>query len=264
MKGVKARNNMHQTPFFSILTAAYNSCPTLGQTIESIKVQCFQNFEHIIIDGGSKDNTVALLKQSEAAYNLKWISEPDNGIAAALNKGLRISKGLYIIVIQADDALLTPHILESVYPLLKNQRIDILSFPVILQHPVKGKMVRKPIRSLWWNHFKFILPHQGCFVNRRVFERIGGFREEFKINLDYDFFYRALVQKMSIKFGEFPVTLMGGCGIGSDRRNLIKRLEEERLVQKLNEKNPFWKAAQLFFSWFYTPYKTARFSTKNV
>jgi glycosyltransferase involved in cell wall biosynthesis len=255
MKGVKARNNMHQTPFFSILTAAYNSCPTLGRTIESIKSQGFQNFEHIIIDGGSKDDTVALLKQHEASYNLKWVSEPDNGIAAALNKAVHLSQGKYLIVIQADDALLTPHILESVYPLLNNQRTDILSFPVIWQHPAKDQVLRKPIRRLWWNHFKFIFPHQGCFVSRSIFENIGGFRENFKINMDYDFFYRALTQRISVKFGEFPIALMGGCGIGSDYRNLIKRLEEERLVQKLNETNPFWKTAQLFFSLVYMPYK---------
>jgi hypothetical protein len=89
-----------------------------------------------------------------------------------------------------------------------------------------------------------------------VFDRIGGFREEFKINLDYDFFYRALNHKSTVRFGGFPITLMGGCGIGSVSKYTLERLREERLVQELNERNPLWKAAQFIFRMVYMPYKT--------
>jgi glycosyltransferase involved in cell wall biosynthesis len=254
---------MSESPFFTILTASLNSRSTIKKTIESIKNQTYQNFEHIVIDGGSADGTTSVLKKYEETYNLYSISEQDEGIADALNKGVSKSKGQYVIVIQADDRFLNTTILESVYPLLNKQKIDILCFPVILEHPVKGQVLRKPIKWLWWNHFKFIFPHQGCFVNQEVFRQIGGFRKEFKINMDYDFFYRALAQKRSIEFGEFPVALMGGYGVGSDYRNIMKRLEEERLVQKLNEKNPFWKTAQLFISLIYMPYKAGRLSSRK-
>ena len=254
---------MSNNPFFTILTASFNNESTIKRTLASIKNQSFDNLEHFVIDGGSSDGTIEILKELENSYNLSWLSEPDQGIAEALNKGLSSAKGRYIVVIQADDSLLTSDTLEKVYPLLNKQRIDILSFPVVLQHPDKGKVLRKPIRLIWWNHFKFIFPHQGCFVHQRVFKKIGGFRNEFKINMDYDFFYRALAQEISIEFGEFPVALMGGCGVGSDYRNLMKRLEEERLVQKLNEKNPFWKTAQSLFSLIYMPYKKRRLSTIN-
>jgi glycosyltransferase involved in cell wall biosynthesis len=250
-------------PFFTVLTASLNSASTIKQTVQSIKSQTFQNFEHIVIDGGSNDGTFDILNEVGDSYNIKCILESDDGIADALNKGLDRAKGRYIIVIQADDRLLLPDTLESIHIVLNSEYYDICSFPVILQHPDKGKVLRKPIRLLWWNHFKFIFPHQGCFVNRRVFERIGGFRKEFKIALDYDFFYRALAQKVSIKFGQFPVALMGGFGIGSDHRNLRKRLEEERLAQKLNEKNPFWKTAQLFFRLIYRPYKLSRLAARR-
>ena len=254
---------MSNKSFFSIITASLNSGSTIKQTLESIKNQTFPHFEHIVIDGGSEDSTVDILKAAEATYNLNWISEPDEGIADALNKGVRKSKGQYVIVIQADDRFLNPSILERVYPLLNKRRVSILCFPVILEHPIKGQVLRKPIRWLWWNHFKFIFPHQGCFVNQEVFGQVGEFRKEFKINMDYDFFYQALGKKVSVKFGKFPIVLMGGSGIGSDPNHMVTRLKEERLVQRMNEKNSLWKLAQLFFSLFYMPYKLKRIPTRN-
>ena len=242
-------------PFFSILTASLNSMPTIWDNLESMMSQNFKDFEHIVIDGGSDDGTLDILEKFKNAYNLYWISEPDGGIADALNKGLSIAKGRYIIVIQADDRLLDPDTLEKVYPLLGSKKVDIYSFPVVLDHRDSCKVLRKPIRWLWWNHFKFILPHQGCFVKRTVFDQVGQFRTEFRINMDYDFFYRAFANKVSVKFGEFPVAIMGDSGIGSDSSYMIKRLEEERWVQILNEKNLIWRLAQFIFNAFYKIYK---------
>lgn len=254
---------MSNNPFFTIITASFNNESTIKQTLGSIKNQTFQNLEHFVIDGGSIDGTVEILKKMEHSYNMSWISEPDQGIAEALNKGLQVAKGQYIIVIQADDRFLNPNILEKVYPLLNNEEIDILSFPVIMEDAVQGKVLRKPIRCLWWNHFKFIFPHQGCFVNRRVFERIGSFREEFKIALDYDFLYRALKNKCSVRFEKLPVALMGGEGIGSNPDYIFKRLKEEKLVHRLNEQNKFWRIAQYVFTLFYMPYKTKLLSKRK-
>jgi glycosyltransferase involved in cell wall biosynthesis len=247
---------MSKSPFITILTAALNSGSTIKKTLESVRNQTFQDMEHIVVDGGSCDETRDILKAFESSYNLTWISEPDHGISDALNKGLRLSSGRYIIVIQADDQLLNPGILEKVFPYLRKEQIDIMGFPVVLDNPVRGNVLRKPIRLLWWNHFKFIFLHQGTFVHRRVFDRIGGFREEFKINLDYDFFYRALNHKSTVRFGGFPIALMGSYGIGSVAEFTLERLREERFVQELNERNPAWKVAQLFFIMVYMPYKT--------
>jgi len=251
-------------PFFTILTATFNNSTPLIKNIESIRTQSFQDFEHIVIDGGSKDETLDILKEYENTYNLQWISEPDHGISDALNKGLSLSNGRYIIVIQADDQLLHPNILDNVFSQLKSGKFDIISFPVILDHPAKGKVLSKPIQHLCWNHFKFVFRHQGCFVHRRVFDQIGVFRNEFKICLDYDFFYRALARNCSVKFGKFPVALMGGEGVGSNPEFILKRLKEERLIQILNEKKVFWRLLQFVFHMLYLPYKTHSFSKIKI
>ena len=243
-------------PFITILTASLNSANSIRETIKSIRDQSFQSLEHIIIDGASCDETPMILNKNQKTYNLTWISEPDRGISDALNKGLRLARGRYILVLHADDQLVTPHILEIIYPKLKSERFDIFSFPVILEHAVHGRMLFPPIRIIWWYHFKTIFPHQGCFVHRRVFDKIGGFRKECSIAMDYDFFYRVLSRRPSIKFEKQPIALMGGMGISSNQNLLIKRLKEEVMVQDLYEKNPYWHLAQLLFRMLYFPYKT--------
>lgn len=246
---------MTNPPFLSIITASLNNGSFIKNTIESVKNQSFQAVEHIIIDGESCDNTLDILKEYNDTYNLTWISEPDHGIADALNKGLKQAKGRYILVIHADDRLLSPNSLERFYPALMNERFDIYSCPVVLNHPVKGKRLVKPIKLLWWHRFKNIFLHQGSFVHRRMFERIGPFRTQFSINLDYDFFYRCLINGGKVKFDRRPLALMGGTGIGSNRDFLTTRLREEALVQNLNEKNRYWRMAQMLFRMFYLPYK---------
>ncbi len=107
-----------------------------------------------------------------------------------------------------------------------------------------------------WYHFKHTIPHQGAFVHRRLFERIGGFREQFSIAMDYDFFYRAFRDRATIRYFHRPVSRMGGYGISSQRQVLLKRLDEEKQVQELNERSLWWRTAQKAFRSLYLPYKT--------
>ncbi|MBW1999064.1 MAG: glycosyltransferase [Deltaproteobacteria bacterium] len=247
---------MAKGPFLAVITASINSAPTIRKTLQSLKEQGFQDFEHTVIDGGSQDGTVEILRKFEDQYNLQWISEPDKGIADALNKGLSKTSGEYVLVLQADDYLTDASVLEKVFPLLGEERFDIYAFPVILDHPAKGRILLKPMAVPWWNHFKTIFRHQGTFVHRRVFDLIGGFREAFSIALDYDFFYRALKSGCTVKFEPGPpIAVMGGKGISANQSFLLKRLKEEAMVQDLNESRFLWRCLQYIFRIFYFPYK---------
>ncbi len=246
---------MPNKPFFTIITASYNNEKTIKKTLDSIYSQSFKNVEHIIIDGGSTDKTLSTILDYEKRYNLKWISEPDDGIADALNKGLNQTNGEYIIIIHADDYLDNPTILADAYKILNDTHYDIFSSPVFVEYPGKGKIIYKPITKLWWNHFKTIFPHQGCFVHKRLFTKTGGFNKKFSIAMDYDFFYRTLTNKVEIKFGKTPITVMGFGGISSNKDFLLKRLNEEYCIQKTNENNIFWKISQKVFRLLYHPYK---------
>ncbi len=247
---------MVTTPFYTIITASLNNELSIQRTLESIRNQTFKELQHIVVDGGSKDNTLDIIKAFEGTYNLSYVSESDTGIADALNKGLKLAKGKYVLVIQADDCIPDFHLLENVYSMLKDETADIYSFPVIMGHPKKGKIKLKPVRVKWWNRFKFIFLHQGTFVHKRVYEQTGDFNTEYSIAMDYDFFYRALKEKPVIAFGNFPVAEMSGDGIGSNSKFLLKRLKEEVLVQTANETNILWRFVQTIFRVLYVPYKT--------
>ncbi|MDL2124888.1 MAG: glycosyltransferase [Deltaproteobacteria bacterium] len=103
---------MSKSPFITILTASFNSEATIRKTLESIRDQSFQDMEHIVIDGGSRDETLDILKEFENTYNLTWISEPDNGIADAMNKGIDLATGDYILFLHSDDYLVNSSALE--------------------------------------------------------------------------------------------------------------------------------------------------------
>lgn len=246
---------MSNSPFFSIITASLNKAATLRNMLDSVMHQTFDGFEHIVVDGKSSDTTVDILSDYQNKYRLSWISEPDGGIAEAMNKGLKMARGQYIMVLQADDRLLHDNVLKTAFTRMSDEFFDIYSFPVILDHPVDGRVLRAPIRRCWWNRYKFIFLHQGAFVHRRVFEKIGGFREHFSIAMDYDFFYRALNSGCSVEFANSPVALMGGDGVGSRTDTMIKRLREERLVQLENERSAFWRMTQAIFYQLYFPCK---------
>jgi glycosyltransferase involved in cell wall biosynthesis len=246
---------MASAPFFTILTSSLNMGDSLIRTLESIRRQQFQDLEHIVVDGESTDNTLDILRYFEKSYNLVWISERDRGVPDAFNKGMRLAKGLYTIAIQADDYLLNEWILERVYKIIRSKKSDIYSFPIIKEIPGKENKQINPIRLLWWIRFRNIFPHQGVFVHKRVFERIGHFNTAYTITEDYDFFYRALNADCKVIFENMPVAFMGGKGPSSMDKFLDSRLREEFLIQGKNEKKPLWRLLQFLFWVFYYPYK---------
>lgn len=103
-----------QAPLVSIITASFNCCATIEQTINSVTSQTFPNREYIIIDGGSTDGTVDILNRFDSAIDY-WISEPDKGIYDALNKGIRLARGEWIYFIGADDTLADENVFSVVF-----------------------------------------------------------------------------------------------------------------------------------------------------
>jgi len=89
---------MEKRPFFSIVTASLNNASTIRNTLDSIENQVFRECEHIVVDGGSRDDTVAILEEYEGRYDLRSTSESDDGVSDALNKGIQRSNGKYVVV----------------------------------------------------------------------------------------------------------------------------------------------------------------------
>jgi len=244
------------TPYFTVITASLDMGSSLTRTIESIKNQKFQDYEHIVIDGGSTDKTLEILESYSNTYNLKWISVPDQGVPDAFNNALKISSGRYIIAIQSDDYILDTDVLEKAFEIISNEELDIYSFP-IMKEVSQGKVKQiNPIKHLWWLRFRNIFPHQGIFVNRKLFDKIGYYDLKYTITEDYDFLYRALNAQSTVSFESLLVAYMGGGGPCSTDKYLSTRLHEEISLQAKNEKNIVWRLMQIIFWIFYYPFKT--------
>ena len=106
-------------PKITFITPTFNSEKTLEQTISSILDQTYRNIEYIIVDGGSTDGTIDIIKKYEG--RIRWISEPDNGICDAVGKGIEFATGDYINILGADDALLDPYIVNAVVKELQDK-----------------------------------------------------------------------------------------------------------------------------------------------
>ena len=112
----------------SIVTATFNSAKTVKDTIESVLSQTYQNFEHIIIDGGSRDETMSIVKSYEPLYNgrLRYISEPDEGIYNAMNKGLKMASGDIVGTLNSDDFYADNTVLESIVAPFSDKSLECI------------------------------------------------------------------------------------------------------------------------------------------
>lgn len=180
-------------PLFSIVTATYNADANLEETIRSILNQSFKDFEYIIIDGGSTDNTISVIKKFEHNKQLRWISEKDKGIYDAWNKGVLMSNGNWITFIGADDILVDDALLTYA-EFLKDKDNDL---EYVCSKLTMINNNKEPVRVKgcpWvWEEFRIVnhLAHPGSLHNRKLFEKYGLFDIEYKITGDYELLLRA-------------------------------------------------------------------------
>jgi len=181
-------------PLFSIVTVVYNGENTIEETIKSILAQTYKNVEYIIIDGGSTDGTLDIIKKYENEISY-WESETDKGIYDAMNKGIRISKGEIIGIVNADDTLY-PDTLTNVQELIALNNLDYTYGKVHLMDKdgvvfgETGFMKEEEMISKKYIDMPF--PHPSMFVRREIYDEIGLYSLKFRLSSDYDFVLRVL------------------------------------------------------------------------
>lgn len=173
---------------YSIITINYNNRDGLRRTIESVVNQTCKDYEYIIIDGGSTDGSVDVIKEYADKIDF-WVSEPDKGIYNAMNKGIDHAHGEYLNFMNSGDCFYAPMVLEEVKPLLT---ADIVSGKVI---NTESKEEKKPFRQEELSLFGFFyntLPHQGVFIRRELNEK-NRYDETLKIVADRKLFIQTLI-----------------------------------------------------------------------
>jgi glycosyltransferase involved in cell wall biosynthesis len=243
-------------PRVSIITASLNSLPALEKTVASVREQSFDDWEHVIVDGGSMDGTRDWLTSLDDSFT--WVSEPDHGIADAMNKGIEMSTGEWILFLHADDTFRCSGSLEEAASRLDTDA-DVVSHHVEFVESHRSRRYRT--RGFgWYLNFKATVPHQGAFCRRTLFDSIGKFDSAFSITMDYDFFLRAHRSGVRIEVIDAVISRMPATGISSDRQwqGLLQRFDEERQVQM---KNSLGRLHRLMYSlyWpFYLMYRKLR------
>jgi glycosyltransferase involved in cell wall biosynthesis len=241
----------------SILTVTYNSERHLEQTIESVVGQTYPHIEFIVVDGGSTDGTLGIIERYADRMH-HHVSEPDEGIADAMNKGLSLATGDYIYFLHSDDYLENDESIAQAAEYCA-AGLEILLFSIYLE---KGgtKTLRKPRGLGPWLNLKTGVYHQSAICAASLFERIGGFDTEFDVTMDYDFFLRAYRQGIRARVVDLPIATMRLVGISSqtDWGSLRHRFAEER---KVHEKNCPSAGMRMFYAAYwslYLPYRRLR------
>ena len=216
-------NNM---PLISIITVVFNGEKNLEETIKSIINQSYKNIEYIIIDGGSTDGTVDIIRNYEDKISY-WISEKDKGIGEAFNKDKKKKKGDYLNFQGDGDGFITNDILERIFHDI-NTKHDILISSRIQRIDANGKemFTSKKIRKFNKRSllFSMSLPHQGLFTHSSYFDKYGVFDENYIYCMDYDHLLRAYKYFPKVTIKDIIAARWRADGIGHSKT--LEILEE--------------------------------------
>ena len=219
---------------FSIITVVLNAKQDLIETIKSLRDQKFKNFEYIVIDGGSTDGTLEIIKQNLDIID-KWKSEKDSGIYDAMNKGIDLCQGNFIGMLNAGDKY-TSNGLTIINDYLKNYDVDFIF----------GTVMKKVLRygykkyRIYWN-FDFSSSHSsGFFIKNRSQQKLGKYNLKYKISSDYDLFYRMIVKEkmngLATKKSELIGIFKSGTSYSSTF-TFLDHLKEETIIRLDNNQN---------------------------
>lgn len=219
----------------SVITATYNAGRYLPELIESLMAQSDRDFEWVVADGGSTDNTIDLVKAANG-LRVKVLSQPDFGIYDALNRGIRASEGLYYIVVGADDRLDINAIANF------RQAIVASSADIVTAARLKGSaVVRRRGRSWMTHQFAYVSGHSvGTAFRKELHERVGYYSRRFPIAADQLFIMSAIKAGASIFEAKFVAGKVGQGGVSST--DIAGTLSEAFRVQLALGKN---KAVQV-------------------
>lgn len=224
----------------TIVTTTYNSADTVRHTFESVLAQTHKDIEYWVIDGGSEDDTLGLIKEYEPLFDgrMKWVSEPDNGLYDALNKGISRATGDVVGILNSDDFYTSHTVLEQVAAGFSDD-VDAVYGDIHFVRPSDlGKCVRYYSSKLfrpWALRFGFMPAHPSFYVRREVYERCGGYALDYKLAADYDMMVR-LFYKEKIRYRYLSVDMVtmrtGGMSTKNVRNRLLLTKEDVKACRR--------------------------------
>ncbi|WP_412560339.1 glycosyltransferase family 2 protein [Winogradskyella sp. MIT101101] len=217
------------TKKLSIITITYNNAEGLKQTMESVAAQTWGDFEHIVVDGNSTDNSVAIIKSFDYK-NLIWVSESDSGIYNAMNKGINRASGKYVLFLNSGDYLENEKVLTNVLKYLSDN-FSVLSGHMIFNED-SGKRLREHPNKMTFSYLVGnAISHPSTFIKRELFVKYGFYDEEFKVVSDWAFFLKVLgIHNESYLKIPLIISVFDTKGVSSNIDNLDKVYKEREKV----------------------------------
>jgi len=219
---------------FSIITATFNSGATLRDTMDSVLRQNYDDWEHIIVDGTSKDNTLGILRELEPKYKgkLRWISEPDKGIYDAMNKGINMASGDVVGILNSDDFFTSDNVLSTV-------AAEISDFDAVYGdiHFVNDDDLSKCVRyyssrdfAPWKMRLGFMPAHPSFYCKRDLYLKYGMFDLSFKIAADFEQLLRLIyIHRISTHYIPLDFVTMRTGGASTSGMQSHKRIFADHL-----------------------------------
>lgn len=242
----------------SVVTVVYNCADTIRGCIESVLNQDYTNLEYIIIDGGSKDGTVDVIKEYEHRLG-KFVSEKDKGIYDAMNKGLKLATGDVVGILNADDFFYSTDTISKIAKaFVKKPELDATIADIVFVNETNTRIVRhyeakkwRPAKFAWG----YMPPHPSFFCKRHLFEKLGYYKIDYKIAADYELLIRYLyVNKIRYKYLPMITTRMRMGGVSTKNINSILILNKE-IKRACRENNLGTNFLKIYTKYIFKPFE---------
>ncbi|WP_431440813.1 glycosyltransferase family 2 protein [Bacteroides hominis] len=241
----------------SLITTSYNSETTISDTLSSVLFQSYSNIEYIIVDGGSSDETISIIKEYEPLFNgrLKWVSEKDDGIYDAMNKGIQMASGDIVGILNSDDFFTSDNVLAAIITEFDRYSLDAVYGDV---HFVRSNNLHKSIRYYSSKIFKpklmrlgFMPAHPSFYCWKDCFLKYGFYKIDYSICADFELLLRFIyVHKIVTKYIPMDMVTMRVGGVSTNGlKSHIKILREHLRAFKENgiRANLFLLAIRYFY-----------------
>jgi glycosyltransferase involved in cell wall biosynthesis len=179
----------------SIITVTYNAELYLAQCIQSVSEQSYKDIEYLILDGGSKDGTLAIIQKNESKIT-KWVSGKDKGMYDALNKGMQMATGDIIGILNSDDMLYDKDVISKIVATFEHEKTDAVYGDLVYVNAADTKVIIRDWKGQSYKRSRFrwgwMPAHPAFYVKRKVVEKFGGYLLEFGSAADYEWMSRLL------------------------------------------------------------------------
>ena len=219
----------------TIITVCYNSEKTIKDTLESVLSQTYNNYEYLIIDGKSSDNTLKIIQEYEKKFNgkLKYVSEKDTGLYNAMNKGIKMASGDVIGIINSDDILTHENVFQKIIDNIKDVDgvySNLLMLDENLNKPYRLFKSKNVSKKFGWH-----MPHPTLYLKKEVYDQYGLFNEKYKIAADLDFMLRIIRSNLKLKYvDDYFVYMRSGGASTNGLKGYYKNFKESYYVLKMN------------------------------